>query len=380
MKKNRHPAPVLVALNKSVISRTRKLSGIFRASAEFGTLELKILDEGWRLTPKKVDAELARGIRAFIVGAAGVSKAVEHIGRLGIPLATISLPCKTYRNACAIHSGNPEIAQTAARTLLNAKAINSFAYYPAHGNPDWSKAREQQFFKALGRRRGLTLSHDRAAEQLADLPRPIGVLAANDIYAAELIGLCRKRGLRVPEDVSVVGVDNEEVLCESTTPSITSIEPDFEREGYEAARAVSLLLDKRSVPPHVDCGIKRVVIRESTGEGHYAEALVNRAMDFIVSHVTTGISVRDVCTHLRVSSRLLALRFRQVRKTTPQDVIIENRLAALRKALVQDNLPIAVVCKRCGFGSENHPKKLFRKRFGMTMQDYRARSASGAIA
>lgn len=380
MKKTKQPIPVLVALNKSVISRTRKLSGIFRASAESGRLELRILDEGWRLTPEKVDAEIARGIRGFIVGAASVSKAIEHIGRLGLPLVTISLPCKAYRNACAIQSGNREIAQTAARTLLNAKSTGSFAYYPAHGDPDWSKERERQFFRALGdRRHVLTLSPDKAAEELRGLPRPVGVLAANDSYAAELIGLCLKNGLRVPEDVSVIGVDNEEVLCESTTPAISSIEPDFEREGYEAARTIIQLLDKRPVPSHVDCGIRRIALRESTASQNYADALVNRAMDYISGKATTGIAVRDVCARLRVSRRLLDLRFRQIRKTTPHEAIIDCKLNALKKELARSKLPIAIVCKRCGFGSENHPKKLFRDRYGMTMRDYRAsRSAKPA--
>lgn len=79
----------------------------------------------------------------------------------------------------------------------------------------------------------------------------------------------------------------------------------------------------------------------------------------------------DVCTYLKVSRRLLGLRFHEIRKSSPMDAIIERKLSALKKELATSDLPIAIACKRCGFGSENHPKKLFHERYKMTMRDYR---------
>ena len=375
MEKPRKPIPVLVALNKSLVSRTRKLCGIFKASTESGAVELKIMDEGRDLTPEQVDKEVSKGVRAFILGANGISDAIEHIGRLGLPFATTSLSHKPYRTSCAIHTGNREIAVTAAKTLMANKTISSFAYYPPSEKTEWSAEREEQFRKTIGvRRTCVTLSHEDTAKELLALPRPIGVFAANDAYAAELIGICRKNNLGVPKDVSVIGVDNEEFLCENTTPSITSIEPDFEREGYEAVKAILLLLDRKPAARRIVCGIRRVVIRKSTVAKHYAAALVGRALEYINEKATSGITVSDVCAHLRVSRRLLGLRFREIRNSTPIDAIIERKLTVLRKELATTDQPISIICKQCGFGSENHPKKLFRERYKMTMRDYRSQA------
>ena len=374
MRKSRKPIPVLVALNKSLVSRTKKLCGIFRASAESGMIELKIMDEGRDLTPELVDREVASGTKAFIVGANGVSPAIARIVKLKLPLATTTLPDEISRKSCAVHTDNPAIAKEAARMLLASGNCNSFAYYPAADDPDWSKERETCFLQAVQGRNhkpAITLPRTETAAALENLPRPVGILAANDTYAVELLDICRKCGLRIPKDVALIGVDNEEFLCENTSPSLTSIEPDFEREGYEATKAIIQLLEKKEVPRRINCGIKRVIIRKSTIDVGYAEALVNRALEYINAKATSGITVSDVCSHLRISRRLLGLRFQEIRNTSPLDAIIERKLTALKKELATSDLPISIVCKRCGFGSENHPKKLFRERYKMTMRDYR---------
>ena len=378
MKKSRKPIPVLVALNKSLVSRTKKLCGIFRASAESGTIELKIMDEGRDLTPEYVDREIENGIRGFIIGANGIDAAVLHIRERKMPLVTISLPYNTGRNSVAIHTDNKAIAKEAARMLMSARTFNSYAYYPSVDSAEWSLEREEHFLKYVNQQKkvhpAVTLPRNSTAEALLALPRPVGILAANDTYAAELLDICSKAKLRIPRDVSIIGVDNEEFLCENTTPSITSIEPDFEREGYEAVKAILLLLDRKPAARRIVCGIRRVVIRKSTVAKHYAAALVGRALEYINEKATSGITVSDVCAHLRVSRRLLGLRFREIRNSTPIDAIIERKLTVLRKELATTDQPISIICKQCGFGSENHPKKLFRERYKMTMRDYRSQA------
>lgn len=374
-----HRIFVLVALDKSVVSRTKKLSGIFRACAESGNVELKIMDDGRVLTPEYVDREIANGINGFIVGANGVSAAIDRIDTLKLPLVIISLPHQPLKNACTIHTDNARIGREAAQMLMTARACRSYAFYPAEGDPEWSKERADAFLKATAKHKGKpnrVLARTNIVEELLALPRPLGILAANDTYAAELLGICRSNNLRVPMDVSVIGVDNDETLCEGATPSITSIEPDFEREGYEAVKALVRLRSGEG-PSLSRCGIKRVVIRKSTIDENHAEALVNRAMDYINEKATAGITVGDVCGHLKVSRRLLGLRFHEIKKFSPLDAIIERKLAVLKKELATSDAAISAVCRRCGFGSENHPKKLFRERFNMTMRDFRAQAKTG---
>jgi len=365
---------VLVALEKSLISRTRKLGGIYRAAMEGGMISPRIMDEGRELTPEYVDKAVKDGVRAFIVGAIGVEDAIKRICELSLPLATISLPHDNRRNACTVHTDNKAIAKEAVRALSGNRHFASYAYYPANGDPEWSEERWLHFREMIEKSSGrppVKLPHDNTAEALGELPRPAGLFAANDYYAVELMGTCRKIGLSIPTDASVLGVDNEEFLCEHASPPLTSIFPDFEREGYLAAMAVADMLCGKKVPDRIVCGLKQTVIRKSAMNERYAENIVNRALSIIDSEATSGLSVSDLCARLRISRRLLDMRFREVKNLSPKDAIIDRRLDALKKALLNSADPIATVCVRCGFGSENHPKKLFRQRVGMSMREYR---------
>ena len=366
---------VLVAQEKSLISRMRKLCGIYRAAMERGNISLKIMDDGRELTRKYVDEAVKDGVSAFVVGAHGVEDAIEHICELSLPLVTISLPCKPGRNVCTVHTDNKAIAKEAARILSGNRRFASYAYYPANDDPEWSEVRGRHFLAIATRlvgRNAVRLSHDTLVESLNALPRPIGLFAANDIYAVELMGACRKAGLSIPSDASVVGVDNEEFLCENASPSLTSIYPDFENEGYTAIEMVADMLDGKTVPPKVTCGLKPTVIRKSAMCERYAESIVNRAMSIINAKATTGLTVAGICTSLRMSRRLLDMRFKEVKGISPQEAIITRRLDVLRKLLRTSDDSIATICRKCGFGSDNHPKKLFRQRFGTTMRDYRS--------
>ena len=374
MRKKIKTFEVLVALERSLISRMRKLCGIYRAATERGNILLKIMDDGRELTRKYVDDAVKDGINAFVVGALGTENAIEHIRELSLPLVTISLPGRPGRNVCSVHTDNRAIAKEAVRILSGNRRFASYAYYPANGDPEWSETRGQHFMELASRisvRNAVRLTSDSLVETLASLPRPMGLFAANDTYAVELIGACRKAGLSIPSDASVVGVDNEEFLCENTTPSLTSIYPDFENEGYTAISMVADMLAGKAVPSRVACGLKQTVIRKSAMGERYAESIVNRAMSLINAKAASGLTVADVCTSLRMSRRLLDMRFKEVKGISPRDAIINRRLDVLRKLLKTSDDPIADICRKCGFGSENHPKKLFHQRLGMTMSAYR---------
>ena len=378
MKRKIRTFEVLVALERSLISRMRKLCGIYRAATERGNISLKIMDDGRELTRKYVDEVVKDGVSAFVVGALGVEDAIEHIRELSLPLVTISLPCRPGRNVCSVHTDNKAIAKEAARILSGNRRFASYAYYPANEDPEWSEVRGSHFLDIAARmvgRNAVRLSHTKLIETLCALPRPIGLFAANDTYAVELIGACRKAGISIPSDASVVGVDNEEFLCENATPSLTSIYPDFENEGYTAIAMVANMLAGAKVPPRVVCGLKGSVIRKSAMSERYAESIVNRAMSLINAKATSGLTVSDVCASLRMSRRLLDMRFSEIKGISPRDAIINRRLDALRKLLKTSDDSIAAICRKCGFGSDNHPKKLFRQRFGMTMRDYRAHNS-----
>ena len=365
-----------VALDKSITSRTKKLRGILRAADESGMIELKIMDEGRDLSPEFVDRQIALGVKAFIVGASGVDAGVARICERRIPVVTISQPYPLWNRACAVRTDNAAVSREAARILTAARQAESFAFFPAFGNPEWSLERADFFVKEVSRRKphasAIVLNPDNAIDWLRGCRKPAGIMAANDTYAAEALKAVREAGLSVPKDVAIVGVDNEEFLCERMSPPITSIEPDFEREGYEAMRAAIRLANGKPVPGRIVCGIGRVVERKSTHNFNVAETLVDWALEIITRNATSGLTVSDLCRRLRVSRSLLDLRFKALKKISPKEAITMRRLDALKAMLRATDIPVSDACVRCGFGSENHPKKLFRQRFGMSMSAWRA--------
>lgn len=371
----RTPIPVLVALDNSVISRTKKIVGIFRAAAESGLVELRILNDGRDLTASDINKAAANGVGGFIIGATGTQAAIRRVQRLHLPLAVISQPCTVTKQTVVVMTGNEQIAGAAASALCSTPSCRTFAFFPPKKtNANWAIERERAFFAKI-KNRGYACIRLPRAETVATLlrlPRPFGVFAAHDSCAAELVNLCKNAGIRIPEEATIIGVDNDISLCENTTPSLSSIEPDFEREGYEAARAVIRMLSGIRTPHLIRSELKQIVERKSTSPHKYAESLVSRAQCYIAANAVRGITVSDVAAHLNVSRRLLDLRFHELAGKSVLKTIIDYRLAHLQKELRNTTEPIASLCRKCGFGSENHPKKLFRQRFGQTMSEYRS--------
>lgn len=372
------PTLTLVALDKSVISRTRKLAGIFRAAAESSALELKVMDDGRDLTASDVSRYVAQGVGAFIIGASGIAAAAARIAALDLPAAFIYQDYPTGDKSVFVGTDDASIADAALKAIQGSRRWRSYAFLGAVRSPKWSVLRMKRFsarLRKLGHRL-IVLPRAQLSTALARLPKPAAVFAANDNYAAEVTAACRKARIPVPEEVGVIGVDNDELICGASVPPLTSVEPDFEREGYEAAKSLAALLANRKTKPKpLMCGVKRVVQRGSLpGERNHA-ALVERALEYISANAVRGIGVADVSSHLRVSRSLLDLRFRQFAGQTVNHALTEARLAALKRELATSSDPISRICEHCGFGSENHPKKLFRQRFGVSMRAWRSAPA-----
>ena len=175
MKRRSRPVTVFVALDKSLVSRTKKLAGIFRAMARVPHVDMQLMDEGRALTPALVDKAVASGTGAFIIGASGVDAAMSRINRLGLPCVTISQPYRLHGRACSVRTDNRKVATEAMRLFSESPVIASFAYYPAAGDPEWSRARGRHFLELAAKRRDRTASilpRNGTAEKLAKLPKP----------------------------------------------------------------------------------------------------------------------------------------------------------------------------------------------------------------
>lgn len=305
-----------------------------------------------------------------------------------IPIVTIdwqdSAITKGKRSFVKIDSDNMEIGRTAAKAFLDTGSFASFAYLPTPVSTAWSKQRGRAFENALhakGMAMTTILTNRPLREQLRELPKPAAVFAANDSLADRVLCECKRENISVPEDLSVLGVDNEQIICNYATPPLASIQPDFEHAGYMAAAALDALLRGESPKKHQLYHVKRLMPRRSLEPARSSGRLVQRALELINDPHSNFRNINDLARQLGVSRRLLDLRFRQIQSKSIKETIYNQQFERVCNALTSTNLPISQIAASSGIGSDTHPLRAFKKRFGMTMRCYRenARKHSSKI-
>ena len=216
------------------------------------------------------------------------------------------------------------------------------------------------------------IPHDKLGKWLMALPKPAAVFGANDIFASEVLTVCDQLGLKVPQQVSVVGCDNDPLVYGNTHPLLSSFQLPFHEIGYKAAQMLDRLLRNKNPPQRtIRVSGTRLFERGSTARIPPATALVENAREYIATHACERIRVDDVAMHLGVSRRLLDLRFRQVCGKSVLEGILDVRLAEVRRLLKDTDRTILQIGRDCGFNDPDNLKRLFKKRFGMSMRDWR---------
>ena len=215
------------------------------------------------------------------------------------------------------------------------------------------------------------------ANELAALPHPCGVFAYNDERAREVIDACNLAGLKIPEQVQLVGVDNEAAICENVRPRLTSVDPDFVGVGMRAAELLDELIRKGRAAMRQDYayGANTVIERDTTADLNGTARLVTAAQNIIREKACGGLTPPELAATLKVSRRLLEMRFREVLDTGVAEAIRNEKLAEVCRRLKETNRPIGEMSYACGFETPTHLKALFRKTFGMTMRAWRTTHA-----
>ena len=314
------------------------------------------------------------------------------------PSSAERLVRETARAAVVFHGSAPEpsaLVRTmdcdnvaagalAARHLLRHN-LRHFAYVDALYEPTWSIRRGEAFAEEIAKaglpaplvfsaRSCVTLAEetDELGRWLRALPKPCGLFAVNDLRASHVLAVCRMAGVAVPEQVQVVGVDNEEYLCETALPPLTSIEPDFEGGGYEAMRILGALLSGRPVPDApAFYGIRGIVERRSTQDDKGTARIVNRALEFIRQHAASGATAADAVKAAGCSASLLQRYFRQTLGRTVVQEVQRVRLERACRLLRDTETPISEIGPLCCYGDEAYFKVLFKRTFGMSMRQWR---------
>ena len=220
---------------------------------------------------------------------------------------------------------------------------------------------------------------DAIGRWLGQLPKPVAVFAFNDGRGQQVLDGCRRAGLAVPEEVAVLGVDNDEVLCALSPPPMSSIILNPRRAGWEAAALLGLMMKREKIAPseHLIPPVD-IAVRQSTDILAVADRQIAQALRYIREHACESIGVKDVLEHCPMARRGLETRFRKLLGRTPRQEILRVKISRVKELLLGTKLPVAEIAGRTGFDPEYislafkqatglTPSK-FRKQFGVASQ------------
>ena len=270
------------------------------------------------------------------------------------------------------------------------RRITSIAFY-AFGNSWWIQRRHDLFLEITQRLgiktyRFMDASSRKATPKpeweekyekplkdwLKTLPYRTGIIVVNDAQAVRVLNACRLLGINIPEQLAVVGADNDDNLCNLTTPTLSSIDRNVEMVGYKAAELLDIKIARKKMPPiPILVPPKRIVVRRSTDIMAIDDPDIIAAIHYISEFATQEITVDEVAKHVNLSHSTLCRLFQKELKRSPKEEIIRVRLNHAMFLLAQSHLSLRAIAKQCGYKTVEHFSAIFKSNTGETPISYR---------
>jgi LacI family transcriptional regulator len=320
-----------------------------------------------------------------VIMRAQTNRIAKIVANLGVPAVDTQHQLKGL-NVPSVISDHAAVARAAADHLLE-RHFKHFAFVGVE-RALWSRMRRDAIVEVLRKagfachvyspisRRRFLASWEGGQQDLADwlreMPKPLGVFAAHDLRGLCVLDACRRIRLPVPEQVAVIGVDNDETLCNLADPPLSSVKLDLERIGYQAASLLDQLMKGRK-PPKKSIAIKPlgVVTRRSTDVVAISDSLTAQAVQYIHQHACNGITVDKVAEYCGVSRRFMERSFNQFLGTSPHEQIVRAKLSRVKQLLIETDFPLDTIARKCGISQAAHLSVLFKKEVGETPGEFR---------
>lgn len=285
-------------------------------------------------------------------------------------LAVIRMACDHLRNRglrTIAYSGFAGADYSERRQNFAIEYLASLGVTPQCNNSPHGRSSGTSAIEAEG-----LLHEEELCEFIVHLPKPAGIIACNDIRGAQVLDACRAVGVKVPDEVAVIGVDNDELICEMTDPPLSSVVNDTHRIGYHACEILAAMIIGENAPTErVLVNPLGIVSRRSTEMFAFEDDRVGDALRFIRDNACEGISVTEVADAVYLSRSALDRRFARVVGKTVKSEINRVRLERVRRLLVDTEYKLSSIAQMTGFSNVEYLSAMFKEQTGLTLGQYR---------
>ena len=297
-----------------------------------------------------------------------------NIQSLGLPTiyAPFTQPDPHLLNVVSDDAG---IGAKAADHLLR-RGFRNFAYYGLSDRCYFSQDRKASFARTVEKAGFKAESCNKnnlckLTEWISGLTKPLGMMVSNDDCAVDCYDAIRKLNLRIPDDVAIIGVGNDELVCDFAHPPLSSVAMNTEHAGYEIARALVDMIAGSHPTEDIVSGALEVVERQSTNIFAIRDKLISKAIQFIYSNIGKNLHVNDVVNAIPLSRRALYNRFKQAIGRSIYEEIRHAKMDYAARMLMESNLSITEIAEKLGFSDAKNLARVFQKGKGMTPFKYR---------
>ncbi len=305
---------------------------------------------------------------------------VEQIKKLGIP-AVISTYMSEKIPGMTTVVGDCKGAGIMAAEHLLERGFKKFAYCGLD-NMYWSHERRASFQERLSQygcsvevyKQPNTKTNEQAflVEWLKKLPKPIGLMTCTDDRSQDIVEACKLAGIHIPEEIAVIGVDNDELICGLSNPPLSSVALNATKAGYEAAEALDhLMKGGKNEERVIVASATHIASRQSTDIMAIDDAEVASAIRYIRQNSKKIIQIGDVVEITSLSQRALQQRFRKILGRTIHDEIKRARIDMICKMLLNTKKTVSQIAFELGFFGDDHIARYFKKEKGMSPKEYR---------
>lgn len=376
---------VALIVESAVAPRRMMLSGVARYVQEHEPWSIYLKPFGVEQSlPAWLEKWEGDGIIAAVRDPAGVLTSRKR----GIPIVDV-VGAYRHEHVPLVHTNDHSVGRLGAEHLTERGFVHlAFCEYE---DAFWSSDRRDGFQQAASQKHltpavyrmplpGPGTGGPESWEQqqrrltawLSDLPKPVGIMATNDLMGQQLLEACQRLRIKVPEEVAVVGADNDEPICRIASPALSSVIINDHQRGYEAAALLDRMMagDK---PPRTPVYVEPIGVatRASTDIMAIDDQDVVKALRFVRDHATERVNVDDVVRQVPLSRSVLERRFRKVVGRSINSEIVRLRINRAIELLTETSLELKVVAQRAGFGTQSYMNAVFQAKVGKTPGSFR---------